>query len=548
MKSIRPMIFAAWLLDHFASGLNNEALTGDLLEELRGGRSVAWYWRQVCFAIAVGAWSRLRELALPLIFSAGWTSLYPGWRLLCRTTFAAEMKFDWSVPAWPWSAILPIVYGMIPALTFVWFGFLAYVLLRPRILRDVSALSLFGGLSTSLNIVLISTILLLRYFRQSRIDLRSLLREDFYSAFHLLSISIPLALSLLAALLFTIARSSRQMRNRRDARLLAAGGAANIVRLFCFILVLCGASRALAQSASVQFVSVDKDVKLAVLDWGGHGRPLIFLAGLGNDAHVYDTFAPNFTDHYHVYGITRRGFGDSSRPTPDNGNYSADRLGDDVLAVMAALKLERPVIVGHSLAGEELSSIGSRYPNKVAGLIYLDAAYGYAYYDRQHGDTIFDFFQLTKELDDFVSGRVRDSDHAMRDLSADVSDFNRDLEEAMKRDSSVPELHPRPSAIPPIVLAINLGGQKYTSIPVPVLAIFACPHNFEFDPALRSNPTLKAQVEAEDTFITSRQADAFLAGVPSAHVVRLANADHYVFRSNPAEVVREMTAFLSGLR
>jgi len=31
----------------------------------------------------------------------------------------------------------------------------------------------------------------------------------------------------------------------------------------------------------VQFVTVDKDVKLEVLDWGGTGRPLVLLAGLG---------------------------------------------------------------------------------------------------------------------------------------------------------------------------------------------------------------------------------------------------------------------------
>jgi pimeloyl-ACP methyl ester carboxylesterase len=49
--------------------------------------------------------------------------------------------------------------------------------------------------------------------------------------------------------------------------------------------------------------------------------------------------------------------------------------------VLDQLKINRPVLVGHSLAGEELSSIGSRRPDKVAGLAYLDAAYGYAYYD-----------------------------------------------------------------------------------------------------------------------------------------------------------------------
>jgi non-heme chloroperoxidase len=58
-----------------------------------------------------------------------------------------------------------------------------------------------------------------------------------------------------------------------------------------------------------QFVAVDKDVKLEVLDWGGNGPPLVFLAGLGNTAHVFDELAPKFADKHHVYGITRRGVG-----------------------------------------------------------------------------------------------------------------------------------------------------------------------------------------------------------------------------------------------
>jgi len=126
---------------------------------------------------------------------------------------------------------------------------------------------------------------------------------------------------------------------------------------------------------TVQFITVDSNVKLEVLDWGGSGRPMVLLTGLGNNAHVFDKFAPKLTTTYHVYGVTRRGFGVSSIPAD---GYSADRLGDDVLAVMDALKLKRPVLVGHSLGGEELSSVGSRHPEKVAGLIYLDAGYSYA--------------------------------------------------------------------------------------------------------------------------------------------------------------------------
>ncbi len=70
-------------------------------------------------------------------------------------------------------------------------------------------------------------------------------------------------------------------------------------------------------------------------DWGGTGRPIVFSAGLGNTAHVFDTFASRFTNDFHVYGITRRGFGASSKPAPEIANYTADRLGDDVLAVIA---------------------------------------------------------------------------------------------------------------------------------------------------------------------------------------------------------------------
>jgi hypothetical protein len=48
-----------------------------------------------------------------------------------------------------------------------------------------------------------------------------------------------------------------------------------------------------------------------------------------------------------------------------------------------------------------------------------------------------------------------------------------------------------------------------------------------------------------DKFAPNRQADAFTAAIPGAHVVRLPNADHYVFRSNEVDVVQEMNAFLT---
>ena len=65
-----------------------------------------------------------------------------------------------------------------------------------------------------------------------------------------------------------------------------------------------------------RFIPVSQDVRLEVLDWGGSGRPLVLLAGGGDTAHVFDDFAPKLTGDFHVYGITRRGFGESGFAPP----------------------------------------------------------------------------------------------------------------------------------------------------------------------------------------------------------------------------------------
>ena len=70
--------------------------------------------------------------------------------------------------------------------------------------------------------------------------------------------------------------------------------------------------------------------------------------------------------------MTRCGAGDSSKP--DFG-FDTPRLAQDVLQVMDAMRLEKVVLVGHSIAGDELTWLGGHHPERFDGLIYLDAAY-----------------------------------------------------------------------------------------------------------------------------------------------------------------------------
>jgi pimeloyl-ACP methyl ester carboxylesterase len=305
-----------------------------------------------------------------------------------------------------------------------------------------------------------------------------------------------------------------------------------------FCAVLYGQDVTDSTPHSVQFITVEKDVKLEVLGWGGTGRPILLLTGLGNDAHIFDKFAPRLTEKYRVYGITRRGFGKSSAPAPTAANYSADRLADDVLAVIDQLKLSKPVLAAHSLGGEELSSIGSRYPAKVAGLIYLDGGYKYAYYDSSHPDFNIEMNELQSMLDSVRSKRNGDL-AAIEKLLANLPA----IERILQRQQNALKGSPTPStSSQPITAAILAGERKYTKIPAPVLAIYAVP-----PPALKLGPKTLADIVVAQAALDEAQAKAFEAGVPTARVVRIPNAEHYVFLSNEADVLREMNAFIDGL-
>ena len=293
---------------------------------------------------------------------------------------------------------------------------------------------------------------------------------------------------------------------------------------------------------TTQLVPVDKDVKLEVIDWGGTGRPVVFLAGLGNTAHIFDKFAPLLVSKHHVYGITRRGYGASSVPST---GYEADRLGDDVLAVLNALKLSGAVLAAHSMGGEELSSIGSRHPEQVAGLIYLDAAYPYAYFDRARGDLDVDLADLRRKLEKLQSGD--DARLLMQELlETALPAFERDLRERPKLlpPVSAPSTSQQQALTPMAERAIIAGAQKYTDIRGPILAIYAVPR--DPSPAVHNDPAALAAFEAGNAS-REAQAKAFETGVPSARVIRLAHANHFVFVSNEVDVLREMNTFLDSL-
>jgi pimeloyl-ACP methyl ester carboxylesterase len=114
----------------------------------------------------------------------------------------------------------------------------------------------------------------------------------------------------------------------------------------------------------------DGGLELNLLEWSESGVPLLLLHGFGNEAHIWDDFAPVVSPHYRTLALDHRGHGDSAWDA--QGRYDHDTLVRDVEAVTAALGLQRLVIVAHSLGGRVATLFAGKHPERMAGLVLVD--------------------------------------------------------------------------------------------------------------------------------------------------------------------------------
>src|SRR5215510_1711853 len=327
-----------------------------------------------------------------------------------------------------------------------------------------------------------------------------------------------------------------------------------------FIFVLTAALGACAQNPTswhdpsphrVQFIRVQKNVQLEVLDWGGSGRPIVLLAGAGCTAHIFDEFAPKLTDVAHVYGITRRGFGASGRPEAIR-DYKQERLAQDVLDVIRALNLHAPVLIGHSMAGGEMTTLADQNSDLLVGLIYLDAAGDPK--DWPADDPA--YMELFKKLPQNPASHQGPTEADLKSFAAYRAWQAQDevaFPEAELRNTR--ETNPDGSVGKYTVTegvsdAIGKGALKrqYSRISVPILAFFPRGDAKPNDPP--KNDEERFAIEQFDA-ATRAYVDRWKKNLQTApggvRMVEVPKANHFFFLSKQDEVVREIRAFLAGL-
>jgi non-heme chloroperoxidase len=289
----------------------------------------------------------------------------------------------------------------------------------------------------------------------------------------------------------------------------------------------------------VTFVTVEPGVQLEVLDWGGTGETMVLLTGGGDNAHVYDQFAHQFTDRFHVIGITRRGFGRSSQPAH---GYDLDTRARDDIAVLDKLNIRQAVFVGHSVAGTELSKLGAAYPSRVKKLVYLDAldngSGGWAHLPQPPlppANTPGDLESVQR-----LAAASALTDGYRPPLAALCNMVRTDPSGRVIGPITAPEISG--------TITAGLQPAEYDRIQAPALGIFnkitpqyRLPYYSSLKPAQQEE--FKRNIKALSRWV-EEAIQRFRSGVKNSRVVELQDTNHYVFIVDEARVVREMRKFL----
>lgn len=298
----------------------------------------------------------------------------------------------------------------------------------------------------------------------------------------------------------------------------------------------------------VTSIEVAPAVRLEVLDWGGDGPPVVLLSGMGTTAHIFDDFAPKLAGRFHVWGVTRRGFGASGQPST---GYDPTTLAHDVLQVLDGLHLGRVSLVGHSLAGEEITLLAASHPERVDKLVYLDAAYDL---------TAFVKFMQENPWPKLAPPTAADKASPKAFLDWEEKAFGYRRPEADLRATAVftaegyqRDVTPDSSGIFEQIIG-SFQKMPWARVQAPALAIFAVP-----DGPADLFPHRYASMDEADKAVARRMAEAtarraqaarqdFERELPHPQVLDLHDASHYVFLTNQAAVLKAVETYLRGAK
>jgi non-heme chloroperoxidase len=281
-----------------------------------------------------------------------------------------------------------------------------------------------------------------------------------------------------------------------------------LIRLAALLLLL--NLSATAETYTPKFINLSTGARLEYTETGDRsGTPVILLHGITDSWHSYELVLPHLPESLHVFALSARGHGDSSRP---QSGYTPQDFSADVLAFMNARKLKKAVIVGHSMGSYHAQRFAADHPGRVVALVLVGSSPNIA-----ASPAARELWEAVAKFDDGPVDPKFAEDFQQSTIAQPVppASFRRWVSESLK--------------VPGRVWKAALTGLM-ESDHTPLL------------PRI-SAPTLIIAGE-KDTVFTTQDAERMRAGIPGARLLVYEDTGHAIHWELPQRFARDLTQFV----
>ena len=141
--------------------------------------------------------------------------------------------------------------------------------------------------------------------------------------------------------------------------------ARSLILLFVIILVSCNSVVDRKENVTAKV----NNTTIAYNQYGNGDTTLLFVHGWCINKEYWNEQSKYFSDKYKVVTLDLPGFGNSGK---NRSEWTFEKYADDINEFIKTEKLKNVILIGHSMSGDILLLMDTKYPQSVIGIVGID--------------------------------------------------------------------------------------------------------------------------------------------------------------------------------
>jgi pimeloyl-ACP methyl ester carboxylesterase len=263
---------------------------------------------------------------------------------------------------------------------------------------------------------------------------------------------------------------------------------------------------------------------------GDHGRPVILIPGLEGGPWVWERTIGALQKDHVVYAVTLAGF--DGMPAPAGGGNLLDRADTSLKQLIEQRKIDKPVLVGHSLGGTLALRFAGEHPQMISGVVAVDGLPIFPGMERMGAEQR---KAMATRLQQLMAALSPEQFAAQsRGYMQKIGVIDPQLAARYAPMNARSDIKASAQYMAEDMVADYRPGLKNANVPILEISPYNAP-DFSQPPMAMSEAQKTAYYES------------LLAGAPRANVVSISPSRHFAMLDQPQKFQRALDGFLTSL-